>query len=92
MLESAGRPERKRLPTFRAEPSVISQHAGLWFPRAAPGTSVLKDDVLGRVEDPFGAVLQDVLAPIEGFVQYGLSSLSAIKGDVLAVIARPYDE
>ena len=92
VLESAGRPKRKRLPTFRAEPSVISQHAGSWFPRVVPGTSVLKDDVLGRVEDLFGAVLQDVLASIDGVVQYGLSSLSAIKGNVLAVIARPYDE
>jgi predicted deacylase len=79
---------RPRLPVSEST-DVLSEHAGLWFPDAAAGTTVVEGTCLGRLEDPFGAVLQEVLAPIPGVHSYGLSSLAAVKGDLLASIARP---
>jgi len=68
---------------------VLSDRSGLWFPAAAVGTSVTKGTRLGRLEDPFGDIVQEILAPVAGVLIYGLSSLAAVEGDLLASIAQP---
>ena len=66
-----------------------SERPGLWFPKAAPGTPVTEGTCLGHLEDAFGDVVQEVLAPVTGVLIYGLSSLAAVEGDLLASIAKP---
>jgi predicted deacylase len=80
---------RPRLPLFEDAADVLSERPGLWFPEVAVGTSVARGTRLGRLEDAFGEVVQDILAPVDGVLTYGLSSLAAAQGDLLASLARP---
>jgi predicted deacylase len=43
---------------------------------------------LGRLEDAFGDDVQEIVAPVAGVLSFGLGSLAAAKGDLLASIAR----
>ena len=80
---------RPRLPVFEDAADVLSDRPGLWFPEVPAGTYVAAGTRLGRLEDPFGDVVQEILAPEAGVVVYGLSSLAAAEGDLLVAIARP---
>jgi predicted deacylase len=80
---------RPHLPLFEDAADVLSERPGLWFPEAPVGTSVAQGTRLGRLEDAFGEEVQEVLAPVTGVLIYGLSSLAAVEGDLLASIARP---
>jgi uncharacterized protein len=80
---------RPRLPLFGDAADVLSEHPGLWYPEVAPGAAVAEGTRLGRLEDPFGDVIQEILAPTAGVLIYGLSSLAAVEGSLLASIARP---
>lgn len=84
--EHAARPS---LPVFEDAADVLSDRPGLWFPEAAPGSPVVKGTCLGRIEDAFGDSVQEILAPADGVLTYGLASLAAAKGDLLASISRP---
>jgi predicted deacylase len=86
---SAGDPARPGLPLFEEAADVISDRHGLWFPEVAVGTSVQPGTRLGRLEDPFGDEVQEILAPVAGVLTYGLASLAAGPGDLLAALSRP---
>ena len=81
--------QRPHLPVFEDAADVLSDGPGLWFPEVAIGTFVASGTRLGRLEDPFGDAVQEILAPAAGVLSYGLSSLAAVEGDLLASIARP---
>lgn len=80
---------RPHLPIFEDAADVLSDRPGLWFPEVATGTFVARGTRLGRLEDAFGDAVQEILAPAAGVLSYGLSSLAAAEGDLLASIARP---
>jgi predicted deacylase len=80
---------RPHLPIFEDAGDVLSERPGLWFPEVSVGTFVARGTRLGRLEDAFGDVVQEILAPAAGVLSYGLSSLAAAEGDLLASIARP---
>jgi uncharacterized protein len=80
---------RPPLPVFEDAVDVRSERQGLWFPEVAVGTSVAEGTRLGRVEDAFGDVVQEVRAPVAGVLVFGLSSLAAAQGDLLAAMAQP---
>jgi uncharacterized protein len=80
---------RPPLPVFEDAVDVHSERHGLWFPEVAVGTSVAEGSRLGRVEDAFGDVVHEVLAPVTGVLVFGLSSLAAAEGDLLAAMAQP---
>jgi len=80
---------RPPLPVFEDAVDVRSERHGLWFPEVAVGTSVAEGTRLGRVEDAFGDVVHEVLAPVTGVLVFGLSSLAAAQGDLLAAMAQP---
>jgi uncharacterized protein len=80
---------RPRLPLFEDAADVLSERSGLWYPEVAPGTWVAKGTRLGRLEDPLGDVVQEIQAPAAGVLIYGLGSLAAVEGSLLASIARP---
>lgn len=78
-----------RLPVFEDAADVLTERPGLWFPEVPVGTFVTNGTRLGRLEDAFGDVVQEILAPAAGVLSYGLNSLAAAEGDLLASIARP---
>jgi uncharacterized protein len=80
---------RPHLPIFEEAAGVLSDRHGLWFPEVHVGASVEQGDRLGRVEDALGDTVWDVVAPAAGVLTFGLSSLAAGPGDLLAYIARP---
>jgi predicted deacylase len=80
---------RNRVPLYEDAADVLSDRHGLWFPEVAPGVSVAEGTLLGRLEDVFGDTVVEVLAPAAGELIYGLSSLAAAPGDLLAYISRP---
>jgi uncharacterized protein len=80
---------RPHLPVFEEAASVLSDRRGLWFPEVQVGASVAEGARLGRLEDAFGDTVWEVLAPAAGVLTFGLSSLAARQGDLLAYIARP---
>ena len=52
-----------------------SEIAGLWYPKERLG-QVKKGQDLGVVTDPFGKVLQSVVAPIDGTILFSVTSLA----------------
>jgi uncharacterized protein len=80
---------RPRLPVFEDAADVLSERPGLWFPEVSVGTFVTNGTRLGTLEDALGDVVQEILAPVSGVLTYGLSSLAAAQGDLLASLARP---
>ena len=80
---------RPHLPIFEEVAGVLSDRPGLWFPEVGVGASVAEGTRLGRVEDAFGDTVWEVLAPAAGVLTFGLGSLAAAPGDLLAYIARP---
>ncbi|WP_461162934.1 succinylglutamate desuccinylase/aspartoacylase family protein [Arthrobacter sp. R4-81] len=89
-LLELGREERKPLPVFENQ-AVMCEVPGLWYSNVKPGSFIDAGALLGVVEDPFGTVLQEARSPISGVLLYGLSSLAANEGDLIACIARPKD-
>ena len=75
---------RRHLPMFEDAADVLSDRPGLWFPEVATGTFVARGTRLGRLEDAFGDAVQEIVAPVAGVLSYGLSSLAAAEGDLLA--------
>ena len=80
---------RPHLPLFEDAADVLSEGPGLWYPEVTPGTWVAEGTRLGRLEDPLGDVVQEIQAPAAGVLIYGLGSLAAVEGSLLASIARP---
>jgi uncharacterized protein len=85
----AGGGARPRLPLFEEAADVLSDRPGLWFPEVDLGAFVEQGTRLGRLEDAFGDTVVEVLAPAAGVLTFGLSSLAAAPGDLLAYISRP---
>lgn len=62
---------------------------GCWQLLRQPGESFREGECLGRLTDFFGAVLQEIHAPWDGFVLYGTVALGVREGDSLLALARP---
>jgi predicted deacylase len=79
--------DRPHLPLFEDAADVHADRPGMWFPVVDVGQSVSEGTLLGRLEDAFGDAVQEILAPVAGVVTFGLGSLAAGPGDLLASIA-----
>lgn len=84
-----GHQGRPHLPLFEEAADVRTERGGLWFPEVTVGASVEPGTRLGRLEDPFGDEVEEILAPVAGVLTYGLGSLAAAPGDLLAALSRP---
>lgn len=89
ILPEAADPGRPRLPVYEDAADLLSDREGLWFPEITVGTAVTAGTRLGRLEDVFGDDVQEIVTPADGVLIYGLASLAATTGDLLASIARP---
>ena len=63
-----------------------STATGFWHPAVGPGAAVQAGQPVGTVRDAFGAVLQEVTAPLDGTVLFVVSSLAMNEGDPLLAI------
>jgi hypothetical protein len=90
-IRPGGAEARPRLPVFEEAADVLSDRHGLWFPEVAVGASVQPGTRLGRLEDPFGDEIDEILAPVAGVLTYGLASLAAGPGSLLAALSRPVE-
>jgi predicted deacylase len=67
---------------------VRAKVAGVWRPAVQKMQSVAKDTLLGRIHDPFGAVLAEVRAPFGGEILYVVGTPPVSEGEPLAMVGR----
>ncbi|MCI8590934.1 MAG: succinylglutamate desuccinylase [Lachnospiraceae bacterium] len=61
-----------------------SEKAGLWYPAVRENDRVVKGQLLGRLEDMFGNVVQEFYAEGDGVIFYYTGGLAVGEGDSLA--------
>jgi predicted deacylase len=61
---------------------------GVWLPVAEKMQSVAAGTLVGRITDPFGAVLREVRAPFAGELLYVVGTPPVTEGEPLAFVAR----
>lgn len=62
---------------------------GVWRPVVDKMHSVAKDALIGRILDPFGAILREIRAPFAGEMLYVVATPPVAEGEPLAFIAQP---
>jgi hypothetical protein len=67
---------------------VRAQKTGVWYPTVEKMQSVAAGTLLGRVLDPFGAVLEEVHAPFAGEVLYVVATPPITEGEPLAFVGH----
>jgi predicted deacylase len=70
---------------------VTSPATGVWHPAVEKMQSVATGTLLGRVTDPFGAVLHEVRAPFAGEVLYVVGTPPVSEGEPLAFVGHVTD-
>lgn len=82
MLE--GEPEKiPDLQWIKESITVSSEHTGLFYPLVVSEEWVKKGQVVGRITDFFGQILQEVKAPVDGMVLYVVVTPPISKGETL---------
>jgi predicted deacylase len=84
-------------PTARVENPVWIDHsevlrapvAGLWRPAVDRMENVAQGALVGRIHDPFGAVLHEVRAPFAGELLYVVATPPVSEGEPLGFVGRP---
>ncbi len=57
-----------------------AEHTGCWYPTKRAGDTLKKGEILGRIKDYFGNVLETCTAEMDGILLYQVASLCIIKG------------
>ncbi len=70
---------------------ITAPKQGLLETRFAAGDRVRQGQLLARLRDPFGAVLADVLAPVDGYAMFRISLMFVAEGDLVTAIGVPED-
>lgn len=70
---------------------VRAPSAGLWTPAVAKAQAVAAGALLGRITDPFGALLHEVRAPFAGEILYVVVTPPATGGEPLAMVGEVSD-
>jgi len=73
--------------TLGQEAWMRASTTGYWHPTVDVGERVAAGTVVGEVQDPFGAMLERPVAPIDGVVIFLVSSLAMNAGDPLLALA-----
>ena len=73
-----------------AEPKVLSRfewlytkHAGMWYPKVAPGDAVNKGKQIGTVGDLFGDTLEKIVSQVNGVVLFLTINPSVLENGLL---------
>jgi len=70
---------------------VRAKTTGVWHPRVEKMQSVAAGTLLGRVLDPFGAVLEEVRSPFAGEMLYIVATPPVTEGEPLGFVGRILD-
>lgn len=65
-----------------------AQHTGFWYPEIHPDDRVAKGQLLGRMENSSGKILQEVRAEFDGIVLYHSIALGIQRGELLVAYGR----
>ncbi len=80
---------RQTAVTYLDESEVLESPAtGTWHAAVEPGTTVARDQVIGRVTDFYGTTLAEIRAPWAGEVLYVIGSPAMSKGEPVAMLGR----
>jgi uncharacterized protein len=81
---------RVKKPTFIDRSEVLTAPAtGVWSWQVEKSQSLAEGALVGRVVDPWGAVLGEVRAPFAGIVLYVVATPPVTKGEPVAYIGAP---
>jgi predicted deacylase len=89
MLEGEPLPARPDTRWFDGTASVTATATGIFMPIGTRGREVRKGDRIGTIYDYQGRVLQEVVAPVNGYAMYGLAGPPVKAGDTVVTIALP---
>jgi predicted deacylase len=89
MLEGEALPARPDTRWFDGTVSVTAKSSGIFTPIGTRGREVRKGDRIGTIHDYTGRVVEEVLAPANGYAMYGLAGPPVMAGDSLVTIALP---
>lgn len=81
------RDENLKRRIFRQAVYLESERDGLWYPVVSKDQPIEKGQVLGRLEDFYGDVIQEVRAETDGHVLYLNCGLAAPRGELLVAYA-----
>lgn len=62
---------------------VYTKHAGMWYPKVAPGDHLKKGEQIGHVGDLFGDVLEKIISPLNGVVLFLTINPSVLENGLL---------
>lgn len=79
-MEDDGICEKK---VYRESVYLEADQSGLWYPAVKENDSLKKGQLLGRLEDFFGNVLEEFYAEEDGTVYYYTAGLAVVAGDSL---------
>jgi predicted deacylase len=89
MLEGKPLPARPDTRWFDGTASVTATATGIFMPIGTRGREVRKGDRIGTIQDYRGRILQDIVAPVNGYAMYGLAGPPVKMGDSVVTIALP---
>jgi predicted deacylase len=89
MVTGPPAPPRPDTRWFDDTVGVAATATGIFTPAATVGRPVRAGEVLGRTTDYRGVLVETVVAPIDGFVLYGIAGPPVVAGDTVATIGRP---
>ena len=62
---------------------LYTKHAGMWYPKVAPGDLVKKGEQIGTVGDLFGDTLEKIISPVNGVVLFLTINPSVLENGLL---------
>ena len=62
---------------------LYTKHAGLWYPKVAPGDVVKETEQIGTVADLFGDTLENIHSPVNGVVLFLTVNPSVLENGLL---------
>ena len=65
-----------------------AQHTGFWYPEIHPDDRIAKGQLLGRMENSSGKILQEVRAEFDGIVLYHSIALGIQRGELLVAYGQ----
>lgn len=65
-----------------------AQHTGFWYPEIHPDDRISKGQLLGRMENSSGKIIQKVIADFDGIVLYHNTALGIQRGELLVAYGQ----
>jgi predicted deacylase len=83
-----GTPKIKEAKIIKAQHVVKAQSAGFFTPTKKLGDIVSKGDIIARIRNPFGEVVEEVKSPVHGVFDFLMFHASVMPGNGLMIIGE----